>query len=124
MNGWMDFLVFLPSKQKRQKYSSKFIQCCSISPYKVHNEETRRYLVLAQWSYVINHNVVVPCSSGSDSSSSVVVFLKLIPFLRVFTLKRLDKKIVESLGFFADKERKKERKKRKGKGKGRVTRKN
>jgi hypothetical protein len=40
------------------------------------------------------------------------VFLKLIPFLRVFTLKRVHKKTVESLGFFADKERK-------GKGKGR-----
>jgi hypothetical protein len=45
------------------------------------------------------------------------VFLKLIPFLRVFTLKRVHKKTVESLGFFADKERRKG-KERKGKGKG------
>jgi hypothetical protein len=54
------------------------------------------------------------------------VFLKLIPFLRVFTLKRVHKKTVESLGFFADKERRKG-KERKGKGKGkgrRVTGKN
>lgn len=51
------------------------------------------------------------------------MFLKLIPFLRVFTLKRVHKKTVEGLGFFADKERRKG-KERKGKGKGRVTGKN
>ncbi len=44
------------------------------------------------------------------------MFLKLIPFLRVFTLNRVDKKSVESLGFFADKERKKERKGREREG--------
>jgi hypothetical protein len=43
------------------------------------------------------------------------VFLKLIPFLRVFTLKRVDRKTVECLGFFADKER---RKGKEGGGKG------
>ncbi len=123
MDGWMDFLVFLPLRQKTKILIQIHPMLFSISP--IQNPKggnQKRYLVLAQEELSYTHNVVVPwsCSSSSSSSCSSVVFLKLIPFLKSSYSQKSWQEDCWEFGFLCrqGKKERKERKGKEGKGKG------